>query len=171
MARSPGALRPDYEMLAASAATLEGRMDAAEFSGRLAAALCAPVSSGAVDYRLSFSRGEEQAVAIRGALRARLAARCQRCLGNMELDVEVPVKFLIPAFGTMAPPTGWEATEAGARPALAELIEEELLLALPFAPVHPNSLCAAVAAGSAADGEPRSGPFADLATLLRRKRD
>lgn len=164
-------LRLAPERLAAARTTLQGRIDAAELSERLAAALCVPDTTGTIDYRLAFSSTAQGGVAVDGMLRARLGARCQRCLERMELGLDVPVQLAIPASADAEPEPGREQVEAGARPSLADLIEEELLLALPIVPRHPEAGCVVVSGGRESESGQRRGPLGELAELLRRSRD
>lgn len=161
----------DPEALAERESGLTGRLDAGVFDARLAEALDVDRSSGEVVYALDFRRARAGAVGVSGTLRARLVARCQRCLEAFELELELAPRLFIPAAEGIQAPKGWELAEPGARPSLAELIEEELLLALPFAPHHPEGACPA---GSSATAEPepaRRHPFAGLADALARGRD
>jgi uncharacterized protein len=101
---------------------------------------------------------------------------CQRCLGPVAQRVESQSRVLIleseadagrvpPEFETVLAPEG--------RLRLADLIEEELLLALPIAPRHDNVADCPAASEAAANelaGPPEGGevrrPFADLGALL-----
>jgi len=161
--------------LAAGHRTLAGRIDAAELAPRLAEALASEHPAGTVDYELSFAPGPEAGVAVTGHLQARLKATCQRCLRSFMLDLEVPVEVLLdvpeaPRPEDDGPP--WDA--AGASGSLGELIEEELLLALPFLPRHPPQACAPageVPGAETAPDEDRQRPFAGLREALDAARD
>lgn len=152
--------------LAAGRRTLAGTVDAAGLAPRLAEALARKKPAGTVDYELSFAPGPGGAVAVTGRLEARLEATCQRCLRPFTLELEVPVGVLLEAGGETG--SDWEATVATA--SLAELIEEELLLALPFQPRHPQPDCAPDEADSGGTGEGAGGesqrPFAGLREAL-----
>lgn len=74
---------------------------------------------------------------VRGDIDAHLAMRCQRCLEAMPLRVRSELKLAIVADETQLVPEGYEAfiaTDGTGR--LADLVEEEILLALPDYPVH-----------------------------------
>ena len=48
---------------------------------------------------------------------------------------------------------------------LIQLLEDELLLAMPFSPLHPKAECAGKQELDKINAEARPGPFAALATL------
>lgn len=158
--------------LAAGRRTLAGTADAAGLAPRLAEALARKEPAGTVDYELSFAPGPGGAVAVTGRLEARLEATCQRCLRPFMLTLEVPVEVLLGADGSSRggneeTGSGWEATDKAV--SLGELIEEELLLALPFLPRHPRPDCAPAEAASGAGepaGEDSRRPFAGLREAL-----
>lgn len=132
--------RLHLEALAARKAMLRGHADAGKLSSRIAETLSVPAPAGELDYCLSFEP-LEGGVGIRGEVKAMLLARCQRCLGRMELQLDVPIRLLIPETERNAAPAGWDLGEAGARFTLGEFIEEELLLVMPFAPRHSEGAC------------------------------
>lgn len=161
--------------LAAGHRTLAGRIDATELAPRLAEALARERPAGTVDYELAFAPGPGEGVAVTGHLKARLEATCQRCLRPFTLDLEVPVEVLLEVPEAPLPEEdgpAWDA--AGAVGSLGELIEEELLLALPFLPRHPPGACAPAGGDpgvDAASDEDRQRPFAGLREALDAARD
>lgn len=164
--------RLPLEELAVARRVLHGRIDAAVLASRLGKALGRSQPEGELDYELAFAPTPEGAVALSGLLRARLVATCQRCLQPFELALEVPVRLLVPgAAGDAAEAGGWEVAAPGVRPTLAEVIEEELLLALPFLPSHPAGQCVLAPSGAEHAGEARQRPFAGLDEAWRRDRD
>ncbi len=107
---------------------------------------------------------------IDGQIKARLEARCQRCLEWMAWPLEVTLGLT--AFNK-APPSQDHGEEDsvelvdGMLP-LREVVEDEVLLSCPFAPLHAPADCPAgenivVAEG----GSDRKQPFAGLANLLK----
>ena len=102
---------------------------------------------------------------------------CQRCLGD--LDWRFDVKFETLVLGSEDDETIEQDVVVcpGGRISLEPMIEDELLLALPNAPVHPHGSCEAppvragggrTGSGRIADGEgpgQRSNPFSVLRTL------
>jgi uncharacterized protein len=122
--------------------------------------------------------GREQGLAIAQVrLTAALRAVCQRCLGEMRLDVSAESRLAIvdneaqvgrvpEEFETFLAPDGYAA--------LAALVAEELLLALPLVPRHATGescLAAAAEVQPAAAAEETQRPFADLRSLLERGRN
>lgn len=103
----------------------------------------------------------------------RLAMTCQRCLAPVDVDVEVDRSFRFVADESTAAAQDDEAEEdllAISRAFdLVELVEDELLMALPVAPRHdvcpdPMPLSAADPGFEHADAS-RPNPFAQLAKL------
>jgi len=97
-----------------------------------------------------------------------LALRCQRCLEPMQYQVLVDNRLRLIPPGAEWPEDELEddsadAIEATQEFALLPLIEEEVLLVLPIAPIH-DSCETPVAAGK----DQESSPFAVLAKLKNR---
>jgi uncharacterized protein len=163
--------------LAAEQRTLSGRIDAAELAPRLAAALAREHPVGTVAYELTFAFGPDEAVVVTGQLHAGLEAMCQRCLRLFVLDLEVPVQVLLGARPVSPQPDSepaWDSVET--TPSLGDLIEDELLLALPFLPRHPLRICAAankVVTSAAHTHTARAAqrPFAGLREALDAERE
>lgn len=158
--------------LAADHRTLSGTIDAGELAPRVGEALAREHPAGSVAYELSFAPGPDGEVAVTGRLGARLEATCQRCLRPFVLALEVPVDVLLEAGDTasQAADPGPARDVAGNVASLAGLIEEELLLALPFLPRHPPQACPAsaglVPGADAAAGGDVQRPFAGLRDAL-----
>ncbi len=163
--------RLPLEDLATARRTLRGRADAGGLGARLAEALGCPDAVGRIDYELSFEPATGGTIAVRGVLHARLGAVCQRCLEPFRLPLELTVRVLLPLGSQpVVPEEGWDIAEVGERPTLSELITQELLLALPFLPRHPEGECPGPAPRlGAGDESPRQRPFAGLDKVLRGK--
>jgi len=119
---------------------LEGEIEQVKLP-RLAAALHNP--DGMVSYRLTFERGMLNLVSVRVELQADLPLQCQRSLEGFKLPVSVDA-MLSPIRDdddAAALPEGWEPIEldADGRIKPSDLIEDELLLALPAVPKKPGS--------------------------------
>jgi uncharacterized protein len=128
-------------------------------------------------FEIAFRRDDADRPVVLGWVRALLPLECQRCMGVMEHGVDAPIRLMLMQGPTLAqdPPDPYEALpviDDRIRP--AELIEDEILLALPQIPMHPLGVCqAAVQAsgppGTAGDAAPaeavpdRPRPFAVLA--------
>lgn len=135
--------------------------------------------AGDVIYKIWFERDEQDRILVRGTLVANLVLECQRCLEP--LSFPVAAEFALVAVKGLDEvrllPEQYEplmVEEGMFRP--LELIEEELLLALPQIPKHADRQCrlplqAEVGdAGSPAHplGVGREKPFACLAGLKRK---
>lgn len=124
-----------------------------------------PVSAaqGMVDADLTFGVDGQGIRYVRGSLRTELAVICQRCLQPMMLPLRVDI-----ALGmahtldeTERLPAEYEPLmlEAESQPQLlASIIEDELLLALPVAPVHVEA-APGFLDGCGATSMPGDGPL------------
>src|SRR5262245_13966453 len=112
------------------------------------------------------------APAAAGRVTASLTMTCQRCMSDMVLDVDSQCRLLFAdteaADAAVPPDEELVSTHAG-RISLAELIEEELLLAMPLVALHGEGTgCSAqAAAGAQSAGEPTQRPFAGLRDLMK----
>jgi uncharacterized protein len=105
---------------------------------------------------------------------AQLTLRCQRCLGPLQATFEGGSEVALLAAESEAATVPQEFETALApdgRMRLADLVEEELLLALPAAPRHADGQCP----GASPDSRSREEadvqrPFASLGELLGRSK-
>jgi uncharacterized protein len=102
-----------------------------------------------------------------------LLLTCQRCMRPCECRIDDAARLLVVADGDEQVPGGYEAVEGDAeRLALAELIEEQVLLGMPLVPMHEDQAgCGEAAATSAAvevvsTAEKKQRPFENLRELL-----
>jgi len=118
--------------------------------------------------------GSQPVPAVTGQARVTLPLICERCLGLMELALQADIAFLLPDEGMSEEALPgfevWPVEGRGVR--LLDLVEEELLLALPLALLHEDrSRCTPVAgqyAGAEAEQGPETQrPFGALKALLR----
>lgn len=121
-----------------------------------------------VSVQLGFERTPHGVRLLRGTFRTQLLVTCQRCLGPLTLALKVhPLLVLLAP--DEAPPTADEEAETlvvEGPVSLAELVEEELLLAMPMFPVHRDGECAVPGAKPEAGTVPDPGnPFAALHSL------
>lgn len=163
----------DVARLTESGAALHGALELARM-GRLAA-MASPAGDARAHVELHFRRDERGRRLLDGHLRARLTGQCQRCLGPVELGLDH--RFMIEfVWGLSQLPQ----VERGHSPyvldrdqmvGLAELVEDELILAMPVVARHArNTPCRPPAhrADQIAGGDEapvREGPFAHLKTL------
>ncbi len=99
---------------------------------------------GTLKYHLGFYTDERKRVRISGAVKARLVLGCQRCLGLMELPVDAKVDLAVieaDAQAALLPEECEPVLAVNGQIRISELVEDELLLALPQIPVHPEGDC------------------------------
>lgn len=102
-------------------------------------------------------------------LEGSVTLNCQRCLLPFLFDLDSETEILLAA--TEEELALWddeegEAVLAAAPMDLQELLEDELLLTLPYAPRHPEGVCAP--AGGSAKASEDAHRFASLAALKRK---
>lgn len=172
MLKGPIPPHVDPRKLADRGATLEGEWPMAQFS-RLCEQLVS--DAGTVHARLEFGRDEQGLIVMRGELEVEVQMVCQRCLEPATLPVHSRFVYAVLREGASADslPKSYDALEVGEEPLdLIELVEDELLLALPIVPAHEPDACQPPG-GFAAAPEPsvnevsRSNPFDVLAQLKR----
>jgi uncharacterized protein len=97
-----------------------------------------------------------------------LHLQCQRCLGPVDFPLRLSSTLLLVS-GAVAggdPDDGdLEWIEAGPGQDVASLVEDEILLGLPYAPMHEPGQCARD--GKTGPGGERNAAFAKLAALKR----
>jgi uncharacterized protein len=101
-------------------------------------------------------------------VRGTLILQCQRCLGMLEYPLDVASSVLVVPQGT-APedaddPDAPDYIEAQRELNLAELIEDEILLCVPFAPRHERK-CGESRPDESGGKQGKDSPFAALAAL------
>jgi len=138
---------------------------------RLAEYLTSP--EGLVTGSVLLSR-EEGRIVAEVDLATTLAVRCQRCLQTLLLPIESHSRVVLVADEAAAvgvPPELETALAPEGRLALADLMEEELLLALPAVPRHAGD-CPGVKRSEAKEdiSQPTQRPFASLGELLGRSK-
>ena len=131
---------------------------------------------GETEFLLGFHKGENKRVHILGYVKAELKLECQRCLEPVSCSIASEVDVVVVEGYDEAKllPDEQEPLLAGdKRIRLAEIIEEELLLALPQVPMHQENECKAAYEnfdGSEEQkgvelGETKPNPFAVLKDL------
>jgi uncharacterized protein len=168
----------DPRRAVASGAKFEGSLPLAKLR-RLSDVL--ENDAGEAHYRLRFGRDEHGRGTVTGEIEAKLALRCQRCVGTFWLDVHAkPVLALVEGPDEAADlPEEYDPLLLEDRLVRSDaLIEDELLLAVPPIPRHPEGTCAPPPTPDDG-GEPqqqheegsRPNPFAQLTALKRRRDD
>ena len=125
--------------------------------------------AGEVTYRVQGRRDERGRPALQVKVEGTLQLRCQRCLEPLPFEVKVEDLLVLAATLSEihAEPADAYAPDrivAGKEMPVRELIEDELILALPYAPRHEGC-----APGAAAREERGNSPFASLRGLMRDK--
>jgi|SRR5690349_26354 uncharacterized protein len=122
---------------------------------------------GEVAYELKGVRDERARPGLRLRVQGTLQLRCQRCLGPLAFAVSADELLVLAATQAEidADPGDVDSPDrvlAAKDMAVGELVEDELILVLPYAPRHPE--CAPAArAGEGATAR----PFADLRDKLK----
>jgi uncharacterized protein len=124
-----------------------------------------------LDATIAFRNGPEGFPIVHIRVQGMLALVCQRCLGPVSWPVEVDAVLSAvpsePATGELADPFDSIVLEDDGSLALRAAVEDEILAALPLAPVHADrAACGAPAAPEEAPGAQVHRPFAGLDTLL-----
>jgi uncharacterized protein len=154
-----------FEFASAGAAQ-HGILPVREFS-RLRDLLAS--DAGEVAYEVRGMRDARGRPSLCVGVQAVLRLRCQRCLEAMDYEVESEELLILAATQEEidAEPPQPDAPDrilAGKEMPLRELVEDELILALPYAPRHADC-----AAGARSQGESSQSPFAGLRGLMRSK--
>ncbi len=124
--------------------------------------------AGEVAYEIEGVRDARGRPALRLKVRGTLALRCQRCLEPMPFEAHTDETLVLAAtlaeiHAEPADARGPDRVVAGKEMALRELIEDELILAVPYAPRHESCT-----AGAGRDAAGRTSPFAGLRGLIRK---
>jgi len=162
----PGRL-PEYInplLFAEQRRRLQGTVSVGDLA-RLADALMDRGGHVAVD--LAFGK-DGRTVVITGSIKAELTLQCQCCLEALGWPVAAEVKLAvvgsIDAAGLL--PDEYEPLVLeGDQLAVADIVQDELLLAIPYCPQH--SQCGAAAPQEHRDTPERTNPFGILADLIK----
>lgn len=142
--------------------------------------LDAATPGDAARYELRFGRDRQGRSVVLGRVQARLRLPCQRCLEEVEIPVDAPIALALirrdeDALDLPEHLDPWLVTEDRLNP--LDLVEDELLLAVPQIPRHPAGMCGpglsagdrikAPASDTDAGSDATRRPFAILASLKR----
>ena len=150
--------------LAEAGRQLHGRLPLAGFS-RLAPVL--HEMRGEVEVEIEFGKDELHIAYLRGHLRTRLQLICQRCLQPMTLPVDAEFALGLVTTDEAADQLSvqYEPLMVSGPMDLAGIIEDELILAVPFVPLHPMGQCPAQSGQGPHQDDKAPHPFAVLARL------
>lgn len=169
----------DVGLLSASESTVSGDYPLAGFE-RLKDSLAKSEGTARVEFRFhDADDGESRFPALDGSVEARPWLVCQRCLNPFEwrLESAFRVAFVAAEEQSAQVPGEYDAVLAPhGRASLHELVEDELLLALPLVPMHERiEECRASPGPSSPEDAPDEAahegttrPFAQLRDLLDR---
>lgn len=129
-------------------------------------------TAGRIDYTVAGGHDARGRPVLRLAVKGMLHLRCQRCLGQLDYPVDIANTLLLDASGgspEQDDPDEPESIEPGSALDVASLVEDEVLLGLPFAPRHAEGAC------GGSDGDPAkdtgaASPFSALAALKENAR-
>lgn len=127
------------------------------------AELCAD-SQGTASIDWQFERGTQGLRHMHGPVRVTLRVICQRCLQPFTLTISADTRLVVLNPGETGANDEADVLEAGPWP-LSELVENELLLAMPMIPMHPPGECPAGAPGASTGTGDKRSPFAVLGRL------
>ena len=130
---------------------------------------------GAAEVALSFAIDGQGIPNVRGQISAELELTCQRCLERMRMPIAVTICLGIVGSEDEAKrlPERYDPLMVhGEQVFIAEMVEDEILLALPAIPRHDPAECAAAAStkkvrqdGAGEFDEKSANPFGILAKL------
>lgn len=139
---------------------------------RLASALISDQGEALIE--LHVAPDLSRRVVVSGSIQALLQMTCQRCLESAGIAVQASPRLAwvkSDADLEALPPEYDPLVSSDGRVTVVELVEDELLLALPLVPKHPDGACRetrkAAAQRAAPVEESRKTPFAELAKLKR----
>ncbi|HJW80694.1 MAG TPA: YceD family protein [Acidiferrobacterales bacterium] len=113
---------------------------------------------------LHFERTGQGVRRMHGTIRTQVEMACKRCLKPLKIEIVAQPLFVLLQSGE-AEPEECETLVVTAPLSLAELVEDELLLAMPMSPGHAEGECEVAFPGSAGQApvaEKRTNPFAEL---------
>lgn len=123
--------------------------------------------AGEVHYRIAggFSDGQKPLLTV--CITGHVSLTCQRCLEKMRFDLDiqthlvlVPDEAALPALDEEK--EGWDVIVRPERLSVVALVQEEILLALPVAPMHADKGCGAA---ELMETDKAAHPFAVLRKL------
>lgn len=164
-----GAGRFDAFRLAARGEALAGELDVSH-DARVADRVAAGSGPAKVAWSIEGGRDGLGRPMLTVTVQGSLAVICQRCLQSFDVRLNQRSELLLARDEPELARLDAEEREvvlAAAPLDAAALIEDELLLSLPYAPMHPGSECTAAAPEALRPGQRASSSFADLAAIRK----
>jgi len=124
--------------------------------------------SGKVLLDFEFSRNEFDVPMIAGHLQTRLGLECQRCLQPLELPLELDFRLMIDASEELLRNSSEDTLySVDGFVDIVEVVEDELILALPLVAMHEDTACNEnwQVSGSISDSDAKENPFAVVQQL------
>ncbi|SBT18759.1 hypothetical protein MGA5115_02908 [Marinomonas gallaica] len=155
--------------------SIEGRLSLSQFP-ELSAELAS--NEGDAFIHLDFRVDEDRRYIATGSIKATVQVECQRCLEGapVELEVNLSLAFVYDEDHAKNIPSDYDpVVMTDGEVVIAEMVEQELLLALPIVAYHQESGCNPVAlkyassTDDAPDDEIKPNPFSILAELKAKK--
>jgi DUF177 domain-containing protein len=173
-AGSAQAGRFDAFRLATRAESLAGEIDVGR-RPRVCDRLAQTAGPAMISWRIDGGRDALDRPTLTLTVQGSLPLVCQRCLLPFDAPIELRSELLLAHDETELARLDMEEAEvllASAPLDATTLVEDELLLSLPFAPMHPDDRCPAMPARAHESDEVRRGrdrvsPFARLAALKK----
>ena len=145
---------------------LRGELSASPMR-RLAEVCVEPMSPVRID--LAFDRDPQGLRRMVGSIEAEVCVTCQRCLRGLCLTLQAePELIVLTAAQRDVLPDETDVLVVDKPLALAQLVEDELLLALPMIPMHDLAECEGAVQATRAS-EDKQSPFAGLSGLKKHK--
>lgn len=127
------------------------------------------VEEGLIKLNVEFTRSEFEVAMVSGNLKASLALQCQRCLGKMEMPIELDIKLLVDADDALVQSSSVDTIYSDdGYVDLFEVVEDELILGIPLVCMHDDIACNEhwrKAEGLISDEPSKENPFSVLKTL------
>lgn len=129
-------------------------------------------NKGELQYSLTFDYDESGVCVVESSIEARLTLQCQRCFEPVE--VEIQKSSLL---GVVNDKDEFDSLAREYEPlqlndsiiTVEELVEDELLLAIPLSALHPLDRCTDIEDLERINAEAKPNPFSGLAALIKDK--
>jgi uncharacterized protein len=124
---------------------------------------------GLVDFVVQGGHDSRHRPILRLDVTGVLHLKCQRCLGQLDFPLRLASTLLlvsaVEAAASEPDDEEHESIEASGELDIGEIVEDEIILGLPYSPRHPEIECPAGRSDPAGGGS--RSPFANLAALRR----